>query len=189
LFNRKPPVFVISGLLALGALTGCAHTLQVAATTPVAKITVASSAFTDGGTIPTDNGCDGSDISPLLYWSGAPGATKSLVFTVIDPDAPGGDFTHWVLYNIPPSVNTLPADAFDKAHSAVDARQGQNDFGHLGYGGPCPPLGQTHRYLFHVYALDTMLPIPDGASLGDVLAGTKGHVIGEGQLMGKYGRQ
>ena len=170
-------------------LTGCSHPLHTPSPVPLAKISVHSSAFPDGGTIPTDSGCDGADVSPLVYWAGAPDTTKSLVFTLIDPDAPGGDFTHWVLYNIPPSVNTLPAALFNKTHSAIDARQGQNDFGHLGYGGPCPPLGQTHHYLFTVYALDNVLAIPDGASLADVMNATKSHIVGEGSLTGKYGRQ
>lgn len=144
-------------------------------------IQLTSAAFQEGGTIPKKYTCDGQNISPQLDWSGLPDQTKSLVLIVDDPDAPGGTFVHWVLY-------ALPADLKGLSEGASTGVQGANSFRKSGYGGPCPPKGSTHRYFFKLYALDTSLSLKPGASKADVEKAAGGHILAQGQLMGKYGR-
>ena len=151
-------------------------------------IKVTSSAFVDGGMIPSKYTCDGSDISPPLRWEDEPLGTASIALICDDPDAPMGTFVHWVLYDLPPQVRELPEDFPDDETFPDGTRQGVTDFGKTGYGGPCPPSG-THRYFFKIYALDKKI---DLAIVGDkehLLAAMKGHILGQGQLMGKYQRQ
>jgi len=150
-------------------------------------ITVTSSVFGDGGMIPKKYTCDGEDISPDLKWSGVPQGAKSLALICDDPDAPVGTWVHWVLFDIPADVAELPAGIAPDATLENGARHGKNDFRKLGYGGPCPP-GGTHRYFFKLYALDTRLALESGSSKAQLLAAMKGHVLAEGQLMGKYKR-
>jgi hypothetical protein len=148
----------------------------------MAAIQITSTAFQNNGNIPRQYTCDGKDISPPLLIAGAPQGTKSLALICDDPDAPVGTWVHWVLWNIDPSVkeikeNTVPAGA----------AQGMNDFRKRQYGGPCPPSG-THRYFFKVYALDTTFGISPNASKADLEKAMKGHILGEGQLIGLYKR-
>ena len=149
--------------------------------------TLSSPAFEAGGTIPVDYTCDGRDVSPPLRWGSAPAGTVTLALVCDDPDAPAGTWVHWVVYNIPSS-----REGFDEA-VPTDERlsdgtlQGRNDFGRIGYGGPCPP-GGTHRYFFKLYALDTKLDLPPGARKDDLLRAMKDHVLAESELMGRYGR-
>jgi Raf kinase inhibitor-like YbhB/YbcL family protein len=150
-------------------------------------ITITSSGFTEGAMIPKKNTCDADDISPDLKWSGVPKEAKSLALICDDPDAPAGTWVHWVLFNIPADVNMLPAGIPADAALKNGSRHGQNDFRKLGYGGPCPP-GGTHRYFFKVYALDTVLSLDSGSTKAQVVAAMKGHILAEGQLMGKYKR-
>ncbi len=140
-----------------------------------------SSAIQEGGTIPIKYTCDGQNVSPQLDWSGFPDQTKSLVLIVDDPDAPMGTFVHWVLYG-------LPADLKGLQEGATDGIQGVNDFRKNSYGGPCPPKGTTHRYFFKLYALDTDPSLKPGASKSEVEKAMRGHILAQGQLMGKYGR-
>lgn len=146
-----------------------------------------SSAFTEGTMIPRKYTCDAEDTSPDLKWSGVPKGTQSLALICDDPDAPVGTWVHWVLFNIPADVTALPAGIPAEATLENGARQGKNDFRKLGYGGPCPP-GGTHRYYFKLYALDTRLDLASGSSKAQLLAAMKGHILAEGQLMGKYQR-
>lgn len=146
-----------------------------------------SSAFAEGTMIPRKYTCDAEDTSPDLKWSGAPKGTQSLALICDDPDAPVGTWVHWVLFNIPADVTALPAGIPAEATLENGARQGKNDFRKLGYGGPCPP-GGTHRYYFKLYALDTRLDLASGSSKAQLLAAMKGHILAEGQLMGKYQR-
>jgi len=151
-----------------------------------------SPAFVDGGSIPKVYTCDGRDVSPPLSWAGVPEAARSLALICEDPDAPMGTFTHWVLFDLPPDVTELkeglPPEATVKVKpGGKAARQGKNDFGKLGYGGPCPPRG-THRYVFRLYALDTRIDRGRDAMRGQVLGAMKGHVLAEGRLLGKYSR-
>ena len=132
--------------------------------------------------------CDGKDISPELAWSGAPDGTKSFALICDDPDAPVGTWVHWVVYNIPSHATGLPKGVPTIKELPDGTRQGINDFHRIGYGGPCPPRGPAHRYFFKLYALDTKLDLPPGATKEQVLEAMKGHVLGEAQLMGKYER-
>ena len=148
---------------------------------------VKSSAFKEGEMIPKKYTCDGEDISPPLSWEGVPDGTKSIAIICDDPDAPMGTWVHWVLFNLPPGTNTLSEAVPPEAVLENGARHGINDFRKLGYGGPCPP-GGTHRYYFKIYALDIVLGLQSGASKADLLKAMEGHVLSEGQIMGRYKR-
>ena len=150
-----------------------------------------SPAFSDGGPIPRAHTCDGADLSPPLTWTGAPDGTRQLALIMDDPDAPGRTFVHWVLYRVTPTVTGLasgfPRDA--ETTKPVAARQGVNDFPATGYRGPCPPPGPAHRYVFTLYALGAELTLPPGATKALLLQALQGHVLGETQLTGKFGRR
>jgi Raf kinase inhibitor-like YbhB/YbcL family protein len=150
------------------------------------KMSLSSSAFKDGQPIPADYTCDGKNTSPPLNWSGAPSETKSLLLIVDDPDAPGGVWTHWILWNISTDTSELTED-FTKSPST--GKQGTNDFKKPGYAGPCPPAGKAHRYFFRIFALDTTLNVPAGATRKEVDAAMAKHVLAMGQLMGTYQRK
>ena len=149
---------------------------------------VTSSAFEEGELIPKQYTCDDADVSPPLAWSGAPEETQTFALICDDPDAPAGTWVHWVLYNWPADTTQLPEAVPTQPELENGARQGRNDFGNIGYGGPCPPSG-THRYYFKVYAVDTVLDLVPGATKAELLKAMAGHIVAEGQLMGKYARQ
>jgi len=151
-------------------------------------ISVSSSAFQEGSMIPEKYTCDGEDVSPPLKWTGTPEGTKSLALISDDPDAPMGTWVHWVLWNIPASVRELAENVSPKPELPDGSRQGISDFRRPGYGGPCP-LSGVHRYYFKVYALDTMLDLPSSTREADLVKAMKGHVLAEGQLVGKYSRR
>jgi len=150
-------------------------------------IKLTSSAFKEGQPIPATYTCKGVNISPPLEWSGVPKTARTIAIIAHDPDAPSGTWIHWVLYNLPADniglVENLPATESLKAGGF----QGKNDFGKIGYGGPCPPSG-THRYFFKIYALDAELPLKAGATKAEVEKAMSGHIAAQGQLMGTYGR-
>ncbi len=151
--------------------------------------TLASAAFREGAVIAAKYTCDGVDVSPALTWSGAPAGTRSFALIADDPDAPAGTWVHWVLYNLPADVSELPENiAKVESLDLGGARQGRNDFRRPGYGGPCPPPGPAHRYLFKLYALAAPLTLKAGAQKRDVEAAMEGHVLATAQLMGTYGR-
>ena len=146
-----------------------------------------STAFHEGEAIPSRYTCDGEDVSPPITWTSPPAGTKSLALISDDPDAPMGTWVHWVVYNIPPAIQQLP-EAFPAQKERSDGtRQGVTDFGRIGYGGPCPPSG-THRYFFTLYALDTILSLPLGATKRALEAAMQGHILAEARLMGTYRR-
>jgi len=147
-----------------------------------AKMKITSSAFQQGGNIPSKFSCDGANTSPPLEIGDVPSGAKSLVLIVDDPDAPSGLFTHWAVWNISPQTSTIAEGSTPKGV------QGTNDFGKSGYGGPCPPSG-THRYYFKIFALDRELDLPFGAKRGQLDTAIKGHVIAQGELMGRYSRK
>ncbi len=149
---------------------------------------VLKSVFGNMGDIPIKYTCDGEDISPPLSWEGQPSGVVSYVLIVDDPDAPGRVFTHWVLYNIPSDINSLPENVPKQKETAYGI-QGRNDFGRIGYGGPCPPRGKPHRYFFKLYALDVKLNLPPGASKREVENAIKGHVLAQTQIVGLYRRR
>jgi Raf kinase inhibitor-like YbhB/YbcL family protein len=151
------------------------------------KITVSSAAFEERGMIPKQYTCDGANVSPPLAWDSVSESAKSLVVISDDPDAPAGTWVHWVMYNLPPDIRELPEKIPTNRTLKNGARQGTNDFGNIGYGGPCPPSG-THRYYFKLYALDTVLDCDPGMSKAQIDRAMKGHVLASGQLMGTYKR-
>ena len=141
-----------------------------------------SSAFTANQTIPRQFTCDGHNISPPLQISNVPAQAQSLVLIVDDPDAPGGTFTHWLLWNISPDTRAIA-----EGQAPASAMEGLNDFGQVGYGGPCPPSG-SHRYRFKLYALDADLNLPQGARHKDLERAMRPHVLSESILVGIYHR-
>jgi len=188
------------GLWAALLLTSCGgRSIPTEAVLPdepeTVTILLLSPAFADGGTIPPSYTCDGTDISPPLSWTGVPEAARALALICEDPDAPRGTWTHWLLINLPASVTALK-EGIPTAELVTstpggqpddDARQGRNDFGTLGYGGPCPPSG-THRYVFRLYALATRLDPGSGATRERLLQAMKGHILATGRLIGRYAR-
>ena len=147
-----------------------------------------SSAFSPNGMIPRKYTCDNQDISPPLNWNTPPVETQSLALICDDPDAPMGIFVHWVLYDLPPEIQQLPEAIPTEANLENGAVQGKNDFGKLGYGGPCPPSG-THRYFFKLYALDKKLDLPPGATKDQLISAMNGHILAAAELIGQYARQ
>jgi len=145
-----------------------------------------SSAFSDGGRIPSLHTSQGADLSPSLEWSGEPAGTRGFALIVDDPDAPSGTWTHWLLFDIPPTVHTL-AQGYAAGSLGVS---GVNDFGKLGYGGPCPPKGHgPHRYFFKLYALDAAtLELPPDAAASVLQRALKGHTLAEARYMGRFER-
>jgi Raf kinase inhibitor-like YbhB/YbcL family protein len=152
------------------------------------KIELSSTAFADGETIPNLYTGDGTGVSPPLQWSDPPQGTKSFALICDDPDAPRGTWVHWVLFNFPADQRLLEEAVPAQRVLASGAIHGKNDFGKIGYGGPAPPPGKPHRYFFKLYALDTLLDLAPGVAKSQVVAAMRGHVLAEGQLMGRYGR-
>ena len=176
-----------AGLLALAM--GLALAPQAASQESLPALALESPAFTQGGPIPAEYTCTGADRSPELDWSGVPAGATSLALIVQDPDAPLGAFTHWLVYNLPPSTTHLPAGLPLGAAIASGGSQGKNDFGRLGYNGPCPPQGKPHRYDFRLYATD--LPagsLPGGLADRTLEAAIAGHFLAQGEWMGTFSR-
>jgi Raf kinase inhibitor-like YbhB/YbcL family protein len=151
-------------------------------------LSVSSPAFQEGERIPVKYTCKGEDVSPPLAWGEPPAGTQFFTLIVDDPDAPGGVFTHWVLFNIPSHSFELPEAIPTQAELPSGALQGRNDFGRIGYGGPCPPPGSPHRYQFILYAVEQPLDLKAGVSKKQVLSAMQGHILAEGQLVGTYQR-
>src|SRR5881398_3306640 len=145
-----------------------------------AKMKISSSAFQEGGTIPEKFSKNGQNVSPELRIEGAPAEAKSLALIVDDPDAPVGLFTHWLVWNIDPKTTEIA-----ESSAPNGAVQGTNDYPNLGYGGPQPPSG-THRYYFKIFALDQTLDLRSGAKRQELDKAMSGHVIAQGELMGRY---
>jgi len=166
-----------------GVIAACALTFAIAAGAAESRFKLHSPTVTPNSMLSNDQvysgfGCSGKNISPALGWSGAPSGTKSFALTVYDPDAPtGSGWWHWVVYNIPASVNELPV-------------QGHTDFGTSGFGGPCPPVGdKPHRYIFTVYALKSeKISVPDEASAAMVSFMLHANMLAKARLMARYGR-
>jgi Raf kinase inhibitor-like YbhB/YbcL family protein len=147
-----------------------------------------SPAFAPGSAIPTEYTCDGSDISPPLAWSGTPGGTRSLVLVVEDPDAPGGTFRHWAVFDLPPAAKGLAA-GYGAGRAADRLREARNDFGEGGYRGPCPPPGPVHHYHFRLLAITRpSLDLTPAATAVDVLRAATPYVIRSTELVGTYRR-
>ncbi len=143
---------------------------------------ISSTAFHDGEYVPRKFTCDGEDISPQLTWTGAPSTAQTLVLIVDDPDAPKGTWVHWVLFNIDAKLDELPEGA-----TGIGV-EGKNSWHRTGYGGPCPPPGQPHRYIFNLYAMDMRLDLQVGASKVEIEKAMQGHILAQAQIVGNYGR-
>jgi hypothetical protein len=147
-----------------------------------------SGAFDHGKTIPRKHTCDGPDLSPPLEWSGVPAGAQSFALICDDPDAPMGTWVHWVLYDLPADTRSLQEGVPTTETLPRGGAQGRNDFGRIGYGGPCPPPGRPHRYFFKLYALDARVNLAPGATKEELVRAMKGHVLDQAELMGTYGR-
>lgn len=153
--------------------------LLAACSSPEASMKLTSTAFT--GEIPPVYTCDGQNINPPLSISEVPAEAQSLVLIVDDPDAPRGDWVHWLVWNISPATTEI-------SENSVPGTEGTTDFGEIGWGGPCPPSG-VHRYFFKLYALDTSLDLPTSTTKADLLAAMEGHILVTNELIGTYQRQ
>ena len=169
-------------LIVLLGISGCQPGVEDPGDEATMSIHVTSTAFNEGENIPKEYSCDGENLSPPLAWSDVPQGTQSLVLIVDDPDAPSGTFVHWVVYDLPADLASLPEGA-----SGI-GREGVNGFRKSGFGGPCPPRGSTHRYFFKLYALDMVSGLKAGATKAEVEKAMQGHILAQGQLVGKYGR-
>lgn len=147
---------------------------------------VTTTAFRNGDSVPKKFTCDGLDVSPALSWSDPPAGTKSLAIIADDPDAPGGTWVHWVLYDLPADTRKLPESLAKDRELPNGALQGRNDFGKIGYNGPCPPRGSAHRYFFKLYALNSKTGLKAGATKSDLERAMKGRVLAQTQFIGKY---
>ena len=139
--------------------------------------------------LPKEFSCEGRDASPELEWRNAPQGTRSFALIAEDPDAPGGTWVHWVVYDLPAAVHQLSEGVPKRSEIQGGGRQGDNDFGRVGYGGPCPPPGSPHRYFFRLYALDTVLDLKGAVNKAEVEQAMKGHVLAQAELMGRYARK
>jgi Raf kinase inhibitor-like YbhB/YbcL family protein len=148
----------------------------------MAEISISSPAFDNDSDIPVKYTCDGEDVNPELIFEGVPADAASLVLIVDDPDAPGGTWVHWTVWNIDPATASIAEDSVP-----AGSVEGNTDFGVPGYGGPCPPSG-THRYFFKLFALDTTLDLDTASSASDIEAAMEGHVVASAELIGLYSR-
>jgi Raf kinase inhibitor-like YbhB/YbcL family protein len=188
----RVPILLLSVSPLIGSLAalspGDAASRSAPQKEPAMSIDITSPAFAEGSPIPRKHTCDAEDVSPPLKWANLPEGTVSLALICDDPDAPVGNWVHWVLYGLPASVTELSEGVPPKPSLPNGARQGQNDFRRIGYGGPCPPAGSPHRYFFNLYALDTEIDLPPEATKKQLLKAMEGHVLADGHLMGTYQR-
>jgi len=154
----------------------------------VMALELKSQAFSEGDFLPNRYTCKGEDVSPQLEWNGVSSQTKSLALICDDPDAPAGVWVHWVIYNIPVGKDGLSENIAKESLLPDGARQGVNDSGDIGYGGPCPPPGKAHRYVFKLYCLDSILDLKSGATKQELIEAMAGHIVGEAQLTGLFKR-
>jgi Raf kinase inhibitor-like YbhB/YbcL family protein len=175
-------------LAPFASCSNAALSSQAAQDPAPSEFRISSTAFREGESIPMRFTCKGENASPALSWTEPPNGTRSFALIVEDPDAPGGIWTHWVVYNLPGQLRRMPGNIAKQDQVPGGGLQGLNSFGNTGYGGPCPPPGDAHRYYFRLYALDAMLSLQPGAKRQDVLATAKGHILGETRLMGRFKR-
>lgn len=178
--NQSGNLLALIGVALLGSSTARPQS------TDRKTMKIESQAFQADGMIPTSYSCDGQDTSPPLSWDAPPEGAQSLALIVDDPDAPGRTFVHWVLYDIPPETQQLP-EGVGSESTPGGGIQGKNDFGNIGYGGPCPPSG-SHRYFFKLYALDRQLGLDTGATKAQLEAAMSGHILATAELIGRYSR-
>ncbi|MEW6440339.1 MAG: YbhB/YbcL family Raf kinase inhibitor-like protein [bacterium] len=176
------PSFRVLLLLLIGGLSAAGGAAEPA------RAELTSTAFEQAEPMPSAYTCDGEDVSPPLAWGAVPAGAKSLALICDDPDAPAGTWVHWVIYGLPPDLKGLSERVPPVEELANGARQGRNDFGKIGYNGPCPP-GGTHRYFFKLYALDLSPDLQAGLTKSELLKAMEGHVLVQGSLMGTYERK
>lgn len=187
------PNLAVSAMTIL-AMAAFPTNLKAQTTSARKTFPLASSAFASGSTIPRQYTCSGADQSPELHWGDSsahgtvPAGTVTFALVMDDPDAPSGTWVHWTVWNIPASVHELGENFPRQADQLDGTRQGRNDFGKIGYNGPCPPPGKTHRYFFRLYAVDTKLDLPAGATRAELDSALKGHVLADAEYMGSYRR-
>jgi Raf kinase inhibitor-like YbhB/YbcL family protein len=183
----RPIIFLLTiCLIITGVITACDNAST--SSSKEAEMSLSSLAFKPGGKIPDQYSPKGQNISPPLAWDKPPQQTRSLAILEDDPDAPGGNFTHWIIYNIPANIRQLNEGVPLKEKLTDGTLQGRNDFGWTGYAGPNPPEGKTHRYRFIIFALDTALDLDAGATKVQLFYAMNGHILAQGQLIGMYGK-
>ncbi len=175
-------------ILVLALAIGCHGSPKPELGADAPQLQLQTTSFQSGASIPATFTCDGANTSPALAWSGAPASTKSFALILDDPDAPSGTFVHWVLYNLSATARSLPAAVPKQNQLADGALQGRNDFGEIGYGGPCPPGHKPHHYRFVLYALEVLLNLPSGATKQQVEDALKDHIVARGKIVGIYSR-
>jgi len=175
--GTKQLIKVISLLLLAISVNGFSFALDIE-----------SDVFKSNGYIPDRYSCDAQDFSPALAWSDAPAAARSFALICDDPDAPFKVWVHWVIFNIPANTNRLKENISDEEMASLGIVQGINDFGSLGYRGPCPPQGKPHRYFFKLYALDSTLSLEEGATKSQLIEAMQGHIIAESKIVASYQR-
>ena len=173
-------------VLVLAGMAGCRGSATLGEGTPTLELT--SSSIQDGNVLKSST-CDGEEASPELAWTAPPAGTQSFALTVVDRDSPlNFSFVHWVLYDLPADKRELPGGLRKQGQLPDGSRQGQNDFDKTGYAGPCPPGKSAHRYVFALYALDSKLNLPPGATRKQVEYALKEHILAHGELIGRYQR-
>ena len=194
--SMKAATAVLALAASLALLAACGDGAKPPAKTPSAGQTpsaggnfrLSSAAFGPEEQIPVIHTCDGHNTSPPLAWDGAPAETQSFALIMDDPDAPGGTFTHWVLFDLPADTRALTTGVETSERPPVGGAQGSNDADGVGYTGPCPPPGDPHGYRFTLYALDGAVNLDPGARKQEVLSAMEGHILAEAELVGMYGR-
>lgn len=186
---KQTLVLLLAALLFVSSCTTVTTTQPTETTEADMPLELKSDAFVSGQSIPAKYACTGKNISPPLAWGETPAGTRSLTLIMDDPDAPGGTWIHWLLYNISADVHSLQEDlpVTGKNSDPNAIYSGRNSWGNIGYGGPCPPSG-THRYYFRLYALDTLISLLPGAAQEDVLREMDGHILAQAELMGTFSK-
>jgi len=184
--QRVQFLLFLSCLILLLTVSCSAHQKDLETDSNLMKLT--SENFTSNTTILEKFTCDGENISPALTWVNSPDGIKSFALICDDPDAPGGTFVHWIIFNIPGSSTRLYENVPHQNKLQDSTLQGTNDFGEIGYGGPCPPSGKIHHYHFTLYALDCMLDVPAGVTKSKVVNAMQGHILDQAELVGLYNR-
>jgi Raf kinase inhibitor-like YbhB/YbcL family protein len=174
-------ICVVTSACAILALTSIAYPQRLG-------IKMQSKAFRDGSAIPDRYTCSANDLSPPLSWSGLPEATRSLAIVVYDTDAPSGNFVHWIAYDLPANQLGLPASVPKRTTLLGGGSQGLNDFGQVGYNGPCPPPGPAHHYHFNVFALSSMLNLEPRTTSERMEQAMQGKILATGDLVAIFGR-
>jgi len=182
-------IAVVPGLLLVMACAGPdAGPAAETETKPAGTLTLSSTAFAEGEDIPAKYSCDGDNVSPPLAWSEPPEGTRALALIMDDPDAPAGVFNHWVIFNLPAYTRQLREGMPTDAELSDGTLQGRSSFGRVGYGGPCPPAGPSHRYRLTLYAVDEPLQLAAVATREQVLDAMRGHILAQDTLTGRYRR-